>query len=144
MLSMQSRYALKALLHLARANSIDPIPTIRISETVGIPRKFLESILVQLKRQNIVTSRLGKAGGYTLARPADQISFSDIIRTMDGPIALLPCASKNFYKPCDDCVSEDVCGMRLVMIRARDQILQVLDNTTLADAIHSEEAARTL
>ena len=144
MLSMQSRYALKALMHLAAAETSEPVSINHISQTSGMPRKFLEAILVQLKRQNIVISRMGKTGGYTLARPASQISFAEVIRTMDGPIALLPCASKNFYRPCDDCTSEDVCGLRLIMIRARDQILDVLEHTTIADAVESEKAARGL
>ncbi|EQA97484.1 RrF2 family transcriptional regulator [Sphingobium baderi] len=141
MLSMQSRYAFKALMHLARTDCANPLPIIQISQATGIPRKFLEAILVQLKRRNIVASRLGKTGGYTLARPADKISFAEVIRTLDGPIALLPCASKHFYQKCDNCVDETKCGLRLVMMAARDQILAVLENTTVADAIATEDSA---
>jgi len=128
-------------MHLARTDCANPLPIVQISQETGVPRKFLEAILVQLKRRNIVMSRLGKAGGYTLARPAGEISFADVIRTLDGPIALLPCASKHFYKKCDNCADETKCGLRLVMMAARDQILAVLENTTLADAIASEDSA---
>ena len=141
MLSMQSRYALKALLYLARVNAPEPVSINQIAQAENIPRKFLEAILVQLKRQNIVSSKMGKAGGYTLARAAAQIDFAEVIRAIEGPIALLPCASKNFYRPCNDCIDEEACGLRLVMIRARDQILDVLERTTLADAIASNASA---
>lgn len=139
MLSMQSRYAIKALMQLARGSCLNPAPTAQIAEITGIPRKFLEAILLQLKRQNIVISRMGPTGGYSLAKAADQITFAEVIRTFDGPIAMLPCASKNFYQKCDNCADEATCGLRLVMIAARDQILAVLDNSTIADAIASED-----
>lgn len=135
MLSMQSRYALRALLHLAKAGTGKPLSTAAIADAACVPRKFLEAILVSLKRNNVVTSKLGKGGGYVLARPADQISFAEVIRVTDGPISLLPCVSKHFYRRCDDCVDENLCELRRVMIDARDQILAVLEHRSLADAI---------
>lgn len=133
MLSMQSRYALKALQYLARTAGEDPLPTAQIARDTGVPRKFLEAILAQLKRHNIVASRMGKAGGYMLAQSAHGISYAMVIRALDGPIALLPCASKHFYKRCEMCEDEEACSLRAVMIAARDQILAVLEHQTIAD-----------
>lgn len=133
MLSMQSRYALKALQYMAKKDQAPPIPTGQISRETGVPRKFLEATLAQLKRHSIVVSRMGKAGGYALAKPADKISFAMVIRAIDGPIALLPCASKHFYKKCEMCEDEETCSVRAVMIAARDKILAVLEHQTIAD-----------
>lgn len=135
MLSMQSRYALSALIYLAKLGSEQPVPTSQIAQDTRIPRKFLESILADLKRRHIITSRMGKLGGHMLARPAAAISFAEVIRATDGPIALLPCASVHFYQRCENCVQEAECGIRGIMIEARDQILTVLENRTIADAV---------
>ncbi len=134
MLSQRGRYALKALTHLARADDSTPCQVTAIAESEKIPRKFLEAIMSDLRRANLVTSLRGKFGGYVLARPPEQIMFGDIIRATDGPLALVPCVSKNFYRRCDDCVSEELCAIRQVMASVRDEVSAILDRTSLAEA----------
>jgi Rrf2 family protein len=143
MLSQQSRYALKALIYLAGDDpkGVDgnrPRPSAEIAAEANIPRKFLEAILLDLKLAGIVHSTRGKAGGYVLARPAEQITFGEVIRVTDGPLALIHCASQKFYRRCADCTDEATCSLRRVMIEARAQLSAVLDNRTLADACNSE------
>jgi Rrf2 family protein len=100
-----------------------------------VPRKFLEAILLDLKIAGIIHSTRGKAGGYTLARSPQEITFGEVIRVTDGPLALIHCASRRFYRKCLDCPDEAACALRRVMVEARDQLASVLDNRTLADAI---------
>lgn len=138
MLSQQSRYALKALIHLASRTPDKPHPTAEIAAASNIPRKFLEAILLDLKLGGIVHSTRGKLGGYTLARAPKDITFGEVIRATDGPLALIHCASKKFYRRCLDCPDEQACELRKIMMEAREQLSSVLDNRTLADAIDSD------
>lgn len=138
MLSQQSRYALKALFYLASENSERPVPTATIAAASNVPRKFLEAILLDLKVAGIIHSTRGKSGGYVLARPPEEISFGEVIRVTDGPLALIHCASRRFYRKCLDCPDEAACALRRVMIEARDQLASVLDHRTLADAIKGD------
>lgn len=141
MLSQRSRYALKALLYLADVGEgWSAIST--ISEATSISRKFLEGILLELKRYRLVDSVRGKFGGYRLARPATEITFGDVIRATDGPIALVPCASKNFYRPCDDCLDETTCALHKVMARTRAKMGEVLDSTSLAEIAADRESLK--
>ena len=133
MLSQRGRYALKALLNLARREGSAGVTTIAAEE--HIPRKFLEAIMSDLRRGAVVESARGKHGGYRLARPADLITFGEVIRLTDGPLALLPCASRNFYRRCDDCPDEGACALRRVLAAARNELSQVLDRVTLAQAL---------
>ena len=134
MLSQRGRYALKALLHLGR-NSGEARGVMAIATEEQIPRKFLEAIMSELRRAKLVESTRGWSGGYRLARPADLITFGEVIRLTDGPLALLPCASRNFYKRCDDCADEAACAVRRVMASVRNEVSEILDRTTLADAL---------
>jgi Rrf2 family protein len=134
MLSQRGRYAMKAMLNLAR----DPVAPRQVSVIAieeKIPRKFLEAIMSDLRRARLVDSQRGVFGGYRLAKPANMISFAEIMRVMDGPLALLPCASPNFYRPCDDCAEEETCILRRLMSRVRNQVSDILDGTTLEDAL---------
>ena len=133
MLSRRSRYALKALLHLAGEDGTAPVSMGAIAASANISRKFLEAILNDLRREGLVESTRGKSGGYRLARPASEINFADVIRASEGPLALFPCASLNFYRPCADCEVE-TCILRRVLAQARDSIAAVLEGTTLAQA----------
>ena len=133
MLSQRSRYALKALLHLAGAVATRPLPIGGIAEATGVSRKFLEAILNDLRREGLVESARGKHGGYRLARDPEAISFADVIRASEGPLALFPCASVNFYRPCPDCAVE-TCALRRVLAQARDGLAAVLEGTSLASA----------
>ena len=133
MLSQRGRYALKALLNLARQEGSRGVATIAAEES--IPRKFLEAIMSDLRRGGIVAAARGKLGGYKLSRPADLITFGEVIRLTDGPLALLPCASRNFYRRCDDCQDENGCALRRVLTAARNELSAVLDRVTLAQAL---------
>jgi Rrf2 family protein len=131
MLSQKARYALRALIYLAERGS--SAPTAAIAGDVPIPRKFLEQILLQLKAHRLVESRRGREGGYQLARPAGEISFADVIRVIDGPLALAPCASRTAYRPCQSCSDVETCPIRPILIQVRDQTAAILEGTTLLD-----------
>ena len=135
MLTQKAKYALHALLYLADQPAGEPTLIADIAESQQMPRKFLELILLELKRHGLVRSMRGKHGGYTLAKPAESISFGQVVRYIEGPLALVPCASKTAYRRCEDCLSEAECPIRDTMRRARDAVARVLDNATLADAI---------
>ena len=140
-LTQRSRYALRALIFIARQGGMAPVPISAIAADQKLPRKFLEAILLELKHGGLVNSFRGKAGGYRLARPAIQISFGEIIRLMEGPVALVPCVSVSAYQRCIDCFEETTCVIRKVMLVVREQTANILDNTTLADLSIDCEAA---
>lgn len=133
MLTQRSRYALRALIFIARSGGVAPVPISAIAADQKLPRKFLEAILLDLKNGGLVTSYRGKMGGYRLARPAGQISFGEIIRLIEGPLALVPCVSVSAYQRCVDCFEEQTCVIRKVMLVVREQTANILDTTTLAD-----------
>jgi len=134
MISQKTRYALRALLYLVERGDDRPVQLASIAETQQIPRKYLELIMLDLKKAGIVSSVRGPSGGYRLARPAEEISFGEVIRTLEGPIALVPCASVNFYARCGDCHDEATCAIRRVMLVVRDKSAEILDNMSLAQA----------
>lgn len=138
MLTKKAKYALKAALHLARCEAAGAVLIAEVAAAERIPKKFLESILLTLKNRGLLVSRKGRGGGYALARPADQISFGEIVRIMDGPLAPVPCVSVTAYRRCEECPSENACEIRAVMKRVRDAISEVLDATTLADALRGD------
>jgi Rrf2 family protein len=142
MLSQKARYALHALIVLANHGGGEPMMIADIAERAAVPRKFLEQILLGLKKRGIVQSMRGRAGGYRLGRPAKEITFADIIRETDGPLALSPCVSVTAYHRCPDCVDEATCAIRKVLLAARDATAQVLESRTLAQAISSARRAR--
>ncbi len=137
MISQKAKYALRALIALARADTSrgDVLLISDIAEQQRIPKKFLEQILLDLKHHGIVASRRGKAGGYMLLKHASQITFGEVLRIIDGPIAPLPCLSRMAYRRCDDCRSEESCETRRVFARVADATREVLDGTTIADSI---------
>src|SRR4051812_8749617 len=138
LISHKAKYALRALVVLARSRPGEPVMISEISREQGIPKKFLEQILLELKRAGIVLSRRGRAGGYELLRPAEKVTFGEVLRLIDGPIAPLPCLSKIAYRRCEDCKQEDTCEIRHVFARVTLATRDVLDNTTLADAIKAD------
>ncbi len=133
MLTQRSRYALRALIFIARSGGVAPVPISAIAADQKLPRKFLEAILLDLKNGGLVNSYRGKMGGYRLARPASQISFGEIIRLIEGPLALVPCVSVSAYQRCADCFEETTCVIRKVMLVVREQTANILDTTSLAD-----------
>jgi Rrf2 family protein len=132
MLSMKTQYAFKALMHMAQKNMDKPVLIAEIASERNIPLKFLENILLGLKKAGILNSKKGKGGGYLFALPPNQIKLATILRLVDGPIALLPCVSLNFYEKCSNC-DENFCGLNKVMIKVRDASLAILENQTVAD-----------
>src|SRR5579871_3414920 len=106
MLSQKARYALHALIVLAKKTGDKPMQIAEIAKEARVPRKFLEQILLELKKRGIVRSQRGRAGGYLIGRSPKDISFADVIRVIDGPLALAPCVSVTAYHKCDDCVDE--------------------------------------
>lgn len=133
MLSQKARYALRSLVALARAEGAQ-VTAGDLSARAGAPRKFLEAILLELARRQIITSRRGKFGGYALARPASEITFAEVIRVIDGPLALAPCVSKTAFRKCDGCADLETCPLREALMMARDATAHVLEGYSLADA----------
>lgn len=135
MLTQRSRYALRAMMMLAGARPSGlPLSMTRIAAEAKVPRKFLEFILADLKDAGLLISHRGKLGGYRLARAPHLISFGEIIRVIEGPLALVPCVSRNHYRRCADCHDEALCAIRRAMLRVRDETARILDGTSLADA----------
>jgi Rrf2 family protein len=134
MLSKKAQYALKALGYLATKTKEGPVLITTIAKEKNIPLKFLENILLELNKADILGSKKGKGGGYYLKQDPAKISLAKIIRIIDGPIALLPCVSLYFYERCLDC-NEKVCKLNSVLIQARDAILSVLENKMLQDIV---------
>jgi Rrf2 family protein len=132
MLTQRARYALHAMVFLARKDGSATAAEIAVAD--AIPRKFLEQILAALKLRGLVVGKRGPTGGYVLARPASAISFADILRCIDGPLALAPCASQTAYRPCADCKSVETCEIRPILLAVRDTTSLLLEGMTLAEA----------
>lgn len=141
-LSKKTQYGLRALYALARNYGRGPLLIQDLSENEAIPKKFLEQILLQLKGYGLVHSKKGKGGGYALAQPPRLIAIGALIRMMEGPLAPLPCASETRYRKCDECIDAETCATRIVMKDVRDAMANVLDNTTLEDAVRRSDEAR--
>ncbi|AVR45486.1 transcriptional regulator [Christiangramia fulva] len=133
MLSKKTKYGIKALSYIARKEGKRPVQTSEISESENISQKFLESILLELRKSGFLGSKKGKGGGYYLIKEADQIKMTAVIRVLEGPIAMVPCVSLNYYEKCDDCPDENKCSVHKLMIQVRDASLKVLGQNTLAD-----------
>ena len=133
MLSKKTKYGLKALTFIARTKSDDPVQVGAIAKSEQIPQKFLESILLTLRKAGVLGSKKGKHGGYYLRKQPSEILMTEVMRVLEGPIAMVPCVSLNFYEKCDDCPDEKLCSVNKLMIQVRDNTLNVLRNTTLAD-----------
>ncbi len=144
MLSKKTKYALKALLYLARHYDAGPILISDLSQDEKIPKKFLELILLTLKNNGILLSKKGKGGGYCLSRSPGEIGMGKVIRILEGPIALVPCVSVTAYAPCPECLDEGTCSIRLVMKDIRDATAKILDGTSLADMLEREKEAKHL
>ena len=132
MLTKKAKYGLKALVYLAEIEPGRMVHVRDIARVNQIPKTFLDIILAELRNAGYVHSKKGIDGGYMLAIPADGIGVGNIIRVLDGPLAPIQCASKTFYKRCDDCVDETKCAVRLVMMQVRNALADLLDNTSLA------------
>lgn len=132
MLTRKSKYGLKALLVLAREYRRGPVLASELASRECIPEKFLQGILLDLKRRGIVRSKRGQGGGYQLARDPGSVNFGEVIRVLEGPLALTPCVSQTAYQRCEECADEWTCGVRLVMKSVRDETARILEGSTLA------------
>lgn len=135
MISNKTKYGLKALTYLARQENNQPVQIGVISKSENISQKFLESILLTLRKNGFLGSKKGKRGGYYLLMDPKDIKMSAIMRILEGPIALVPCVSLNFYEKCDDCPDENTCAVHNLMIEVRDSTLNIFNNKSLADLI---------
>ena len=131
MISKKMKYAIKALIFIANAEDAFA-KTSDIAEKAQIPKKFLEQILLELKKGRIINSKQGNVGGFYFVQKPKDVTLADVYRLIDGPIALIPCVSKNFYEPCDDCPNEDVCSIRHALIDVRDGTLKILETKNIA------------
>ena len=134
MLSQRAKYALRAMIRLAEYDEAAPVSVAALARDTQIPRAFLEQIFSELRRHHLVVSRRGKQGGFVLARPPKEITFAEIIRHVDGPLALAPCASRTAFRPCPECRSVEACELRPALIEARDATAAILERATLAKA----------
>jgi len=139
MLSKKTKYAIHALTYLCKKDPTQPTLIIEVAQEANVPKKFLETILLELKKNGVLGSKMGKGGGYFVRKKPSEIPLSDIIRLFNGPIALLPCASKNYYEICDECPDEKACGLRFVLEEVRDETLNILENKTIQDIINKEK-----
>lgn len=133
MLSKKTKYGIKALTFIARQPGRKPVQTSEIAKSENISQKFLESILLDLRKSGFLGSKKGKGGGYYLIKDPEDIKMTAVIRVLEGPIAMIPCVSLNYYETCDDCPDERSCSVHKLMIQVRDSTLKVLGNNTLAD-----------
>ena len=142
MLSQKARYALRALFVLGAHEGDEPVMIADIAREANVPRKFLEQILLEMKRRGIVHSQRGKFGGYTLGREPEDIAFAEVIRVIDGPLALSPCASRTAYRRCDDCDDETTCTIRKVLLNVRDATAEILEHHTIAHALADQKSGK--
>lgn len=139
MLSKKTKYAINALVNLAKKYDKGPILISEISEEENIPKKFLEAILLDLRNAGVLNSKKGKGGGYYLIKKPEDVNLATVIRLFDGAIALLPCVSYKYYEKCDECKDETNCGIRNVFKEVRDETVRILKENSLADIIRREQ-----
>jgi Rrf2 family protein len=138
MLSKKSKYAIHALVFLAQQQEQSPVQIQIIAKAHQMPRKFLESILLDLKNNGLLISRKGRFGGYLLARKPETINLAEVIRIFDGALAHLPCVTHKYYERCDECLDENLCGVRDVFLQLRNETVEMLKKATLAEIMHRE------
>lgn len=138
MLSKKCKYAIHALVHLAEKYNQGPVQIQEISDKKHIPKKFLEAILLELRHAKILQSKKGKGGGYYLYRKPEEVNLVEVIRLMDGALAMLPCVSIHYYEHCEECRNEKTCGIRDSFIDVRDETLRILSRSTLAQITKRE------
>jgi Rrf2 family protein len=135
MITMKTKYAMRALAYLAQAPPGEPVLIAEIAEREEIPLKFLQLILVELKQHGFVRSKKGRGGGYLLAGDPAELPLARVIRALEGPIAPVPCLSRTSYQRCEGCKDESTCGVRLVLQDLYEASVRILEATTLADLV---------
>ncbi len=142
MITKKSKYAIKALIYLAKQEKMKPVLIEEISTEERIPKKFLEAILLDLRKAGILGSKKGKGGGYFLLKPADEINMAEVMRIFDGAIALVPCVAHRYYEPCEECIDEITCPIREVFRVIREQTVATLKDNTFAVLLEKEKKLR--
>ncbi|RKE84397.1 Rrf2 family transcriptional regulator [Rhizobium sp. AG855] len=144
MLTKKGKYGLKALVDLARLAPGETAFVTEIAARNNIPKKFLDTILLELRNTGILRSKKGPNGGYSLSKPAAEIRIGQVIRALDGPLAPIRCASRTAFETCDDCADPETCQVRLSMTEVRDAIATILDNMSLDEFVAKENRASEL
>ena len=139
MLSKKTKYGIKALTYLAKQENKNPVQIATISKSENISLKFLESILLSLRKTGFLGAKKGKGGGYYLLKEPHEIKMTAVMRILEGPISMVPCVSLNFYEKCNDCPDEEKCAVHKLMMQVRDSTLQIFRNTSLADLTESQK-----
>ncbi|MBX7125042.1 MAG: Rrf2 family transcriptional regulator [Cyclobacteriaceae bacterium] len=139
MLSKKCKYAIHALIYLAERKDKGPVHIQEIADKQHIPKKFLEGILLELRNAKVLHSKKGKGGGYYLHKRPEDVSLVEVIRLMDGAIAMLPCVSLNYYEKCEECRDEKTCGIRDAFVDVRDETLRILSRSTLAQILKRQK-----
>lgn len=137
MLSKKCKYAIHALVHMGKQPE-EKFLIKEVSEACNIPKKFLEAILLDLKRAGILGSKQGKGGGYFLRRETTEVNLAEIVRLFDGAIAAVPCATHKYYERCVECQDEDTCSVRDAFLQVRNATVEMLKGNTLHDLIKKE------
>jgi Rrf2 family protein len=132
-LSKKSEYALRALTYLGSPDTPELVSIQEIANQENIPKKFLEQVLLALKKAGIVQSNRGKAGGYSLRRAPAGVTLADIVRAVDGPLAPLPCANASAPVKCPGCPSLETCWLRTVMSEVGEAVNAAFERMTLAE-----------
>jgi Rrf2 family protein len=140
MLSKKTKYAIKALIVMGKNRDKPPMQIAQIAELEKIPKKFLEVILLDMRKAGLLYSKKGAGGGYALNKEPQDIYLVNVLRITDGPIAMVPCVSLNFYHRCEECHNESTCGIRSMFLDIRDATLKILSETSIADLINKEVA----
>jgi len=138
MLSKKAKYAINALIHIAKTDKDKPVMSSAIAEQQNIPKKFLERILLDLKDADILDSKRGRHGGYFLKKPAKDINLAEVMRLFDGAIAFLPCVTHDYYEPCEECKFEEQCGIRHAFMELKHLTVKFLKSCTLKDILQRE------
>lgn len=144
MISKKTKYAINALVYLAKKDDNKPIRISVISESQNIPQKFLEAILLDLKKAGILASKKGKGGGYYMLKTPKEINLAEVMRLFDGAIALLPCVTYNYYERCEECIDEETCGIRDVFYEVRNKTVELLKKADLEQVINREGNLKNL
>jgi len=137
MLSKKCKYAIHALVHMGKQPE-EKFLIKDVSDACNIPKKFLEAILLDLKRAGILGSKQGKGGGYFLRRETSEVNLAEVVRLFDGAIAAVPCATYKFYEPCAECEDEETCSVRDAFLRVRNATVEMLKANTLEDLVKKE------
>lgn len=127
-----------ALVHLARRKDEGPVLISEIAQAEHIPQKFLEAILLDLKKDGVLASKKGKGGGYYLLKEPEEVNMADVMRLFDGAIALLPCVTYKYYERCEECTDEETCGVRDAFMHVRNTTVEILKASTLTRIIEKE------